>query len=118
MVAVDANVVAREQPDSSRNQTQTSSPMQRRRVGIIYPLTIAPNREDGVVSDAVTEMAEGVQQRIRDLAYLKWESAGRQHGLAMQYWLAAEKEVLGIKRPPSAPVAEKQAGKPVPKRSA
>ena len=31
------------------------------------------------MSNAVTEMAEGVQQRIRDLAYLMWESAGRQH---------------------------------------
>ena len=80
------------------------------------------------MSNAVTEMAEGVQQRIRDLAYLMWESAGRQHGLAMQYWLAAEKEILGImqaatktvaaKRPASAPVAEKQAEKPAPKKSA
>ena len=80
------------------------------------------------MSNAVTEMAEGVQQRIRDLAYLMWESAGRQHGLAMQYWLAAEKEVLGImqaatktvaaKRPASAPVAEKQPEKPAPTKSA
>lgn len=90
--------------------------MPRRRVGIIYPLTIASDREDDVVSDAVTEMADGVQQRIRDLAYLMWESAGRQHGLAMQYWLAAEKEVLGIKRPPSAPVAGKQAERPAPRK--
>lgn len=80
------------------------------------------------MSNTVSEMAEGVQQRIRDLAYLMWESAGRQHGLAMQYWLAAEKEVLGImqtatktvaaKRPASAPLAEKQPEKPVPKKSA
>ncbi len=70
--------------------------MQRRRVGIIYPLTIASDRGNNVVSDAVTERTEGVQQRIRDLAYLMWESAGRPHGMAMQYWLAAEKEVLGI----------------------
>jgi hypothetical protein len=46
----------------------------------------------------------------------------------MQYWLAAEKEVLGImqaatktvaaKRPASAPVAGKQPEKPAPKKSA
>ena len=81
--------------------------MQRRRVGIIYPLTIASNRGDDVVSNAVTEMAEGVQQRIRDLAYVMWESAGRQHGLAMQYWLAAEKEVLGIMQAATKTVAAK-----------
>jgi hypothetical protein len=46
------------------------------------------------VSNAVSERDEGVQQRIRDLAYLMWESAGRPHGLALPYWLAAEKEVL------------------------
>ena len=101
--------------------------MQRRRVGIIYPLTVALNGDD-VVSNALTEMAEGVQQRIRDLAYLMWESAGRQHGLAMQYWLAAEKEVVEVmqaatkpvaaKRPASAPVAKKQAERPTPKKPA
>ena len=101
--------------------------MQRRRVGLIYPLTIASNGDDVVISD-VTEMAEGVQQRIRDLAYLMWESAGRQHGLAMQHWLAAETEVVGVmqaatktvavERPASAPVAEKQAEKPAPKKPA
>jgi hypothetical protein len=101
--------------------------MQRKRAGIIYPLTTASNGDD-VVSSDVAEMAEGVQQRIRDLAYLMWESAGRQHGLAIQYWLAAEKEVVGVmqaatktvavKQPASAPVAEKQAEKPAPKKPA
>jgi hypothetical protein len=73
-------------------------------------------------------MAEGVQQRIRDLAYLMWESAGRQHGLEMQYWLAAEKEIVGVmqaatktvaaERPSSAPAAQKQPEKPTPKKPA
>lgn len=39
-------------------------------------------------------MAEDIQQRIRQVAYLMWESAGRQHGMATDYWLAAEREVL------------------------
>lgn len=34
-----------------------------------------------------------VQERIRELAYLMWESAGRQADSAMEYWLAAEREV-------------------------
>ncbi|MBL8658891.1 MAG: DUF4332 domain-containing protein [Rhodospirillales bacterium] len=34
-----------------------------------------------------------VQERIRELAYLMWESAGRQADTAMEYWLAAEREV-------------------------
>lgn len=40
------------------------------------------------------EIAENIQERIRQVAYLMWESAGRQHGMAMEYWLAAETEVL------------------------
>lgn len=34
-----------------------------------------------------------IQERIRTLAYLMWETAGRQHGLATDYWLAAERHV-------------------------
>lgn len=44
----------------------------------------------------VTKMAQDVQERVRDLAYMMWESAGRQQGLAMQYWLAAEKDVMEV----------------------
>lgn len=40
------------------------------------------------------EIAENIQDRIRQVAYLMWESAGRQHGMAMEYWLAAESDVL------------------------
>ncbi len=35
-----------------------------------------------------------MQDRIREVAYMMWESAGRQYGMAMEYWLAAEREVL------------------------
>ncbi|SUS05307.1 conserved hypothetical protein [uncultured Defluviicoccus sp.] len=40
------------------------------------------------------EIAENIQERIRQVAYMMWESAGRQHGMAMEYWLAAETDVL------------------------
>ena len=40
------------------------------------------------------EIAENIQERVRQVAYLMWESAGRQHGMAMEYWLAAESDVL------------------------
>lgn len=46
------------------------------------------------MSNDVTKKAQDIQDRIRDLAYLMWESAGRLQGLAMQYWLDAEKEVI------------------------
>ena len=40
------------------------------------------------------EVTEDIQDRIRETAYLMWESAGRQHGLAMEYWLKAESDML------------------------
>lgn len=46
------------------------------------------------MSNDVTKMAQDIQERVRELAYLMWESAGRLQGLAMQYWLDAEKEVI------------------------
>lgn len=46
------------------------------------------------MNDSMTKMAQDVQDRIRDVAYLMWEAAGHQQEMAMQYWLAAEKEVL------------------------
>lgn len=46
------------------------------------------------MDDQVKRMTEDVQHRIRDLAYLMWESAGRQQGMAMHYWLEAEREIL------------------------
>lgn len=42
----------------------------------------------------IQKQGEEIQARIRDLAYALWESAGRQQGMAMEYWLQAEKEVM------------------------
>ena len=37
-------------------------------------------------------------ERIRDLAHCMWDSAGRQYGLALDYWLSAERHVLTMMR--------------------
>lgn len=42
----------------------------------------------------IMALVKDIQDRVRELAYLMWESAGRQHGMAMEYWLAAEREVI------------------------
>ena len=42
--------------------------------------------------------SQEIQDRIRELAHAMWESAGRLQGLATEYWLAAEKEVLATMR--------------------
>jgi hypothetical protein len=39
-----------------------------------------------------------LQKRTREVAYMLWESAGRHHGRALDYWLAAESEVLTLAR--------------------
>jgi hypothetical protein len=46
------------------------------------------------MSDDLQKMGKDFQDRVRELAYLMWESAGRQQGMAMEYWIAAEKEVI------------------------
>lgn len=46
------------------------------------------------MNDDIKKMSQDIQNRIGEMAYLMWESAGRQQGMAMEYWLAAEKEVL------------------------
>jgi hypothetical protein len=46
------------------------------------------------MNNTLQEMTQDIQVRIRELAYLMWESAGRQQGMAMEYWLKAESEVL------------------------
>ena len=45
------------------------------------------------MSQDVKKMMHDMQDRIREVAYLMWESAGRQHGMATEYWHAAEREV-------------------------
>lgn len=47
-----------------------------------------------MVNDEIKKMSQEFQNRISEMAYLMWETAGRQQGMAMEYWLAAEKEVL------------------------
>jgi hypothetical protein len=46
------------------------------------------------MTNKLQEMSEDVQNRVREVAYLMWESAGRHQGMALEYWLAAEREVL------------------------
>ena len=46
------------------------------------------------MNDDIKKMTQDVQDRIRELAYMMWETAGRQQGMASEYWLAAEREVL------------------------
>ena len=46
------------------------------------------------MSNKIDELTQNIQERVQEIAYLMWESAGRQQGMAMEYWLAAEKEVL------------------------
>lgn len=46
------------------------------------------------MGNTLHEMTQDIQVRIRELAYLMWESAGRQQGTATEYWLRAESEVL------------------------
>lgn len=45
------------------------------------------------MSADMKNLTKNVQDRIRDLAYLMWESAGRQQNVALQYWLNAEREI-------------------------
>lgn len=46
------------------------------------------------MSKEIENMTQEIQDKISELAYLMWESAGRQQGMAMNYWLAAEKDIL------------------------
>ena len=36
--------------------------------------------------------------KVRELAECMWESAGRQYGMAQDYWLSAERHVLAMMR--------------------
>jgi hypothetical protein len=35
------------------------------------------------------------RQQIRDLAYKKWDDAGRPHGRDDEFWISAESELFG-----------------------
>jgi len=59
------------------------------------------------MNDDIKKMSQEIQNRVGEMAYLMWETAGRQQGMAMDYWLAAEKEVLST--------AQKAAERMIPK---
>lgn len=42
----------------------------------------------------IKNLTRDAQERIRNLAYLMWDSAGRQQNMALQYWLDAEREIF------------------------
>lgn len=46
------------------------------------------------MSKKIWEMTQDIQKRINEVAYMMWESAGRHQGMAMDFWLEAEREVL------------------------
>jgi len=46
------------------------------------------------VNTDILALVKDIQDRVREVAYLMWESAGRHHGMAMEYWLQAEREVI------------------------
>jgi Protein of unknown function (DUF2934) len=46
------------------------------------------------MSSSIKEMSNDIQKRVREVAYLMWEAAGRQQGMAMEYWLSAERDVM------------------------
>ncbi|MDZ3838326.1 MAG: DUF2934 domain-containing protein, partial [Rhodospirillales bacterium] len=53
---------------------------------------IAPGVQS--VNTDILALVKDIQDRVREVAYLMWESAGRQHGMALEYWLSAEREVI------------------------
>ena len=53
-------------------------------------------------------IAESLQQRIQERAYLIWEREGRLHGRADEHWRRAEAEILAETKKP----VKKRAAKP------
>jgi hypothetical protein len=51
---------------------------------------------DEMVADLCTLPPEAYLERIRIMAYYLWESAGRQYGHALDYWLEAEQSLLQL----------------------
>lgn len=51
------------------------------------------------------ELPEGMPvARVRELAECMWEAAGRQYGMAQDFWLAAERHVLAMLRASAFPI--------------
>jgi hypothetical protein len=44
--------------------------------------------------DRTPRRQRDLQTRIRETAYLLWKAAGGHHGRSLEFWLAAEREVL------------------------
>lgn len=73
------------------------------------------------VNTDILALVKDIQDRVSEVAYLMWESAGRQHGMALEYWLAAEREVISTMQsaaermmPAQAPGAEEAANEAAP----
>jgi hypothetical protein len=55
----------------------------------------------------LTEFPDGMPvARVRELAQCMWDSAGRQYGVAQDFWLAAERHVLAMLRVAAFPVSD------------
>ena len=67
------------------------------------------------MSQNITKIAQNIQDRIRELAYLMWETAGRQQSMAMEYWLAAEREVMSTLETGTKTIMSPGEAKPQPK---
>jgi hypothetical protein len=48
------------------------------------------------MTDPFRELTQEVQTRTCELACLMWETAGRQQGMALDYWIKFENEVFSI----------------------
>jgi hypothetical protein len=48
------------------------------------------------MTDLFRELTIGVQARTFELACLMWEAAGRQQGMALEYWITVQNEVYSL----------------------
>lgn len=67
-------------------------------LAMIRAATGAPvsSEYERLVADFANLPPEAYLDRIRLMAYYLWESAGRQYGSALDYWLEAERMLLGL----------------------
>jgi hypothetical protein len=61
---------------------------------INYAAALQRTEGTNSMSGEMKNLTKDVQERVRNLAYLMWESAGRQQNMALQYWLNAEREIF------------------------
>ena len=48
-------------------------------------------------AEEIRDSSGEIKQSISDLAYEKWEIAGKPHGRDSEFWLSAESEIIGEK---------------------